>query len=145
MIPISIKTAAGVTISGNLGTIYLHQIGNPIAGAYTHEWIRYNNVGGTGTPAYDQTYSDVFSPLNGTTISAQSGTGVNYVLSFTNTGGVLSNFQVAFDAASVTASGITITGGPTIIVADPVNRKYQFNFTYNNASGSPRNITDKFY
>ncbi|HEY2349688.1 MAG TPA: hypothetical protein VGH64_11755, partial [Puia sp.] len=69
---------------------------------------------------------------------------VNYVLTFTNTAGVLSNFAVSFDAASVTAAGITITGGPTIITADPTTGSYKFNFTYDNGAGGLRNITDIF-
>jgi hypothetical protein len=146
MLPISIKvTPKGSTISSNYTTIYYHLIGNPIAGLYSQEWIRYNNAGGTGTPAYDLDLSPgVFAPLDGTTISVSSGTGVNYILTFTNTGGVLSNFQVSLDPASVTAAKITITGGPTIITADPTTKTYQFNFTYNNSSGAARNITDKF-
>jgi hypothetical protein len=148
MLPVTLTDASGVPISGNLSTIYLHIIGNPIAGAYTQEWIRYNNAAGTGTPAYDKILAGVFAPLDGTSITVASGTGVNYILSFTKTGTVLSNFQVAFPASgagSAASANITITSGPTIIVADPVNRKYQFNFTYLNSSGKARNITDKFY
>jgi hypothetical protein len=146
MLPISIQTApAGSTISSNFKTIYYHLIGNPIAGLYTQEWIRYNNAAGTGTPAYDLDLSPgVFAPIDGTTVSIASGTGVNYLLTFTNTAGVLSNFAVTFDAASVTTANITITGGPTIITADPTTGTYVFNFTYNNSAGSARNITDKF-
>jgi len=143
MLPISIKVApVGSTISTNFGTIYYHLIGNPIAGAYTQEWIRYNNAGGTGSPAYDVTSAGVFAPLSPTTISVSSGTGISYNLSFTNTAGVISNFQLIIDPASV--NGITISGGPTLVTADPVAKKYEFNFTYINGSGKSRNITDKF-
>ena len=144
-LPISILTASGVTLSANLSTIYFHQIGNPIAGAYTQEWIRYNTATQTGSPAFDETSPTVFSPINATTINVASGTGTVYNVTFTNTGGVLSNFQVTFVPSSVTAAGITITSGPTIVLADPVNHKYEFNFTYLNGSGAPRDITDKFY
>jgi hypothetical protein len=146
MLPISIKVApAGSTISTNYKTIYYHLIGNPIAGLYTQEWIRYNNAAGTGTPAFDLDLSPgVFAPIDGTTVSVASGTGVVYVLTFTNTAGVLSNFAVTFDAQSVKDAGITITGGPNIITADPTTGAYEFQFNYNNSSGSPRNITDIF-
>lgn len=146
MLPISIKTTpAGSTISSNFKTIYYHLIGNPIAGLYNWEWIRYNNAAGTGTPAYDLDLSPgIFAPIDGTTIQTQSGTGVVYVLTFTNTGGVLSNFAVSFDAQSVKDAGITITGGPTIITADPTTGAYEFNFTYDNNAGGLRNITDIF-
>jgi hypothetical protein len=148
MLPISIKAApAGSTISTNYKTIYYHLIGNPIAGLYTQEWIRYNNAAGTGTPAFDLDLSPgVFAPQDGTTITALSGTGISYVLSFTDSAGVLGNFTVAFDPADIKANGggITITGGPTIITADPTTGSYEFNFQYNNSAGSPRNITDIF-
>jgi hypothetical protein len=149
MLPISITAAPGTTISGNLGTIYFHLIGNPIAGSYKQEWIRYNEVPPAGAPDYDQDVSPgIFIPVSPTTISVTSGTGVAYQVSFTNTAGVLSNFQVAFPASgpgSATASGITISGGPTVVLADPINKKYTFHFTYLNGSGAPRDITDKFY
>jgi Domain of unknown function (DUF1735) len=148
MLPISITSAPGTTISGNLGTIYFHVVGNPIAGTYNQEWIRYNTATQTGTPAFDeQVGPSVFVPVSPTTISVTSGTGVAYQVSFTNTGGVLSDFTVAFPgtgAGSASAAGITITGGPTVVTADPVNHIFTFNFTYLNSSNAPRNITDKF-
>jgi hypothetical protein len=147
MLPISITQANGTTISGNMGTIYFHAIGNPLAGSYTQEWIRYNTATQTGTPAFDDILSGSFIPITPTEISAQSNTGVDYLLSFSNNGGVLSNFTVAFPssgAGSASRAGITITGGPTIVLADPVHRKFTFNFTYLNGSGAPRNITDIF-
>ncbi len=146
MLPISIKTApAGSTIATNYKTIYYHLIGNPIAGLYTQEWIRYNTATMTGTPAYDLDVSPgIFAPVDGTTINVASGSGPVYVLTFTNTAGVLSNFQVSFDAASVTTAGIKITGGPTIVTADPTTGTYKFNYTYDNLNGGLRNITDIF-
>jgi hypothetical protein len=148
MLPITITDASGVTISGNLSTIYFHAIGNPIAGSYDQEWIRYNTLAQTGTPAFDEDLGATsFIPDNSKQIEVESGTGVVYILSFTNTAGVLSDFQVSFPktgpgAPSDPSVCITITGGPTIITADPVAGKYEFNFTYNNATGSARNITD---
>lgn len=143
LLPISVKgVPAGSTVSGNFGTIFYHFIGNPIAGPYTQQWIRYNNAAGTGTPVYNTTSSTSFAPLSPTSISVASGTGTVYILSFTNTNGVLSDFQVSIDPASV--GTLTITSGPTIKVADPIGGKYEFNFTYNNSAGSARNITDKF-
>jgi Domain of unknown function (DUF1735) len=146
MLPIAVTTTPSYTISGNFGKMYLHTIGNPIAGVYNQEWIRYNNAAGTGVPAYDeQVGPSVFAPTNGTTINTTSGTGPIYVLTFVDSLGTLTDFAVTFDAASVKAAGITITSGPFIILADPINKKYTFNYTYNNSAGSPRNITDKFY
>jgi len=147
MLPITITAAPGVTISGNMNTIYFHIIGNPLAGSYSSEWIRYNQGTATGTPDYDELDNTTFIPVSPTTVSIPSGTGVNYQLSFVNTNGVLSNFTVAFPDSgpgSASDNSITITSGPTIITADPVNKVFEFNFTYNNSAGAARNITDKF-
>ena len=145
MFPISILDASGNTISGNFGTIYYHLIGNPIAGAYEQRWIRYNAADTSGTPAYDLDLgAAIFAPTDPTTIQVESGTGVVYVLSFTNTNGVLSDFNVSLDPQSVTDAGIAITGGPIIQTADPINGRYRFYFTYNNSSGLPRVIIDEF-
>jgi len=146
MLPISIKTVpAGSIVSASYKTIFYHLIGNPIAGLYTQEWIRYNTQTQTGTPAFDQDLSPgVFAPVDGLTINVTSGSGPIYVLTFTNTAGVLSNFQLSFDAASVTNSAIKITGGPTIVTADPTTGTYKFNYTYDNLNGGLRNITDIF-
>jgi len=145
MLPITIKDASGETISGNLGTHYYHAIGNPIAGTYSQEWIRWNATDTTGTPTFDEDYSPaVFSPVDPTTIAVQSGTGVFYYLSFTNTDGVLSDFNAEFDPGDVAAVGITITSGPKVLVADPINGIYRLYFTYNNSAGDPRCIIDQF-
>jgi hypothetical protein len=145
MLPVTIMDASGVTPSGNFGTIWFHLIGNPIAGSYTHEWIRWNNATGTGTPTFDQIYGDAFSPIDPNTIAVQSGTGVTYIVHFDGTNiNNLSNFQASFDPADVAAAGITITSGPTVVLADPVNKKYTFTFNYTNSAGSPRVIQDKF-
>jgi hypothetical protein len=152
MLPISITSVPnGITLSGNFKTIYFHLIGNLIAGNYNQEWIRYNSATTTGVPYADQFFGGVFAPLSATSISAASGTGVNYILSFLNgnaPGGkdlsLLTNFKVTLDPASVTSAGITITGGPTIITADPVAHTYEFTFSYNNSLGAARVIFDKF-
>jgi hypothetical protein len=148
MLPISITSATGATISGNLSTIYFHIIGNPIAGTYHWEWIRYNEDPPAGSPDFDvQEGTTPFIPVSPTTIAAPSGTGVTYNVSFVNSGGTLSNFSVAFPSSgpgSPSNAGITITSGPSVVLADPINKKYTFNFAYLNSSGAARNITDKF-
>jgi hypothetical protein len=53
MLPISITSAPGTIISGNMGTIYFHVIGNPLAGPYNSSGFRYNytgTIGYTGGP-----------------------------------------------------------------------------------------------
>jgi Domain of unknown function (DUF1735) len=148
-LPISVVNAKGpngqnLLVSSNAGVAFYAFIGNPIAGPYSREWIRYNSATQTGTPAFDQTTNTLFTAISPTEISVDSGTGVTYLLSFDNNNGTLSNFHLTLDQASVTQAGITISGGPTIVTADPVSHKYEFNFQYLNSAGAARNITDKF-
>lgn len=146
MLPLTATNSGGYTLAGNFGHLYLHTIGNPIAGTYNQEWIRYNSNLQTGTPAYDeQLGSTVFAPVSPTTISVVSGSaGLTYLLSFVDSSGVLTDFTISFLPSSITASGVTVTSGPFIVLANPATQTYTFNFTYNNSAGAARNITDKF-
>lgn len=147
MLPVSITDGGGKQLSSNQNTIYYNVIGNPIAGPYTQEWIRWNAPDSSGTPTYDLQFAATFAPVSPTTISVDSGSPLTYLLSFTNTNGVLSNFKLSFDPASVTAAaagGITITSGPTIEVADPANHHFRFTFNYS-FNGAPRVIVDDFH
>jgi len=142
MLPITVTSnSQNIPVSGNFGHIYIHTIGNPIVGNYDQEWIRYNAADTTGTPAYDLDLGTVvFSPVSPTEISVGSqGTGETDLISFTNTAGVLSNFQVAITPVS----GIT-EGTPVLEVADPVNGIYRVYFTYKNSAGSPRCIINVY-
>jgi hypothetical protein len=149
--PFKISAVSGsgpsLLISPNAGTLMYTFIGNPIAGAYTQEYIRYNTATQTGTPVADQTTPGaLFTPVTPTEITATSGIGVIYDLKFTSTNGVPDpgSFSLSLVASSVTAVGITISAGPTIVTADPVNGIYKFNYQYLNSSGAARNITDIF-
>jgi hypothetical protein len=147
MYPITISVApAGSTIATNHMTLYYHLIGNPIAGAYTDVWNRWNDPNKPpGVPNVVATSTQLFAPVDGTTVSiADFQTGINYILTFDNDGaGNLSNFAVSIDAASVTAAGIT-AGSPTLISADPIAGKYVFTFPYKNSAGAGRTIIDTY-
>jgi Domain of unknown function (DUF1735) len=146
MYPITITTApAGSTIATNHMTLYYHLIGNPIAGAYTDKWLRWNAPAvPPAPPSLTATIGVLFAPINGTSVSIPDNTGINYILSFDNDGaGNLSNFSVSLDAASVTAAGIT-AGSPTLISADPTTGTYHFTFPYVNSAGSARIIDDTY-
>jgi hypothetical protein len=151
MLPITLTDASGLTISGNLATIYFHMIGNLLAGNYTQEWIRYNTADQVGSPVADQTFIGTFIPVSPTEIQVKSGTGTWYYLSFTNNnppgGGdlsLLTDFVLTVSAADFSNAGITLAAGPTLVLADPVHHKFTFNFGYLNSTPSPRNITDIF-
>ena len=152
MFPISITAGGGATISGNFGTIYYHVIGNPIAGSYSWDWTRWNNSDGSGSPTSSSFTGQpaVFSPDNPTQVEVYSGyfQQARYVITFTNNGGVLSNFQVTLNPDDVkselTANGITVTEGPTIITADPVNHVYKFHYSVSTGTAF-RYLIDKYY
>ena len=135
MLPISIVTATGTTISGNLSTIYFHAIGNPLAGNYVWDFTRYSAPSNAGSPDGNSFTGGtaVFIPDNPTTVEVGSGYYIHprYVISFKNTNGVLSNFSVVLnpaDVASMTAGGVTVTDGPNIIKADPINKIFTFQY-----------------
>lgn len=151
MLPISIKGGpTGSTISGNFGTIYYHVIGNPIAGTYNiWRWRRWNAADSSGTPNYDNQYGPtIFAPDDATTVEVGSGyyNGPRYVITFTNNGGVLSNFHVSLNPADLSTwpgVGISLTAGPTIMAADPVHGFYQFTYTVS-SGGNPRTLIDTY-
>jgi hypothetical protein len=148
MLPITITQASGCTISGNLSTIYFHVVGNPIAGAYTWNWTRWNNTDSSGaTSGGGSNLNTAFIPTSPTNIEVSSGYYIQprYEVSFTNTAGVLSNFTVTFNAADVKAmlnGGVSVTAGPTIIAADPATGHYEF--YYQAATPAPRTVIDVY-
>ncbi len=147
LLPISILDAGGQTISGNFGTHYFHVIGNPLAGSYNWDFTRYNTpTKGVGLSSLSFTGgSTSFKPDDANTVEVNSGyfTQPRYVITFDNNGGVLSNFQVAFnpdDLAGLIANGIVIVTAPHFTIVDPVNKIFQIE--YQTAS---RYIIDKYY
>jgi len=149
MLPISIKTATGVTVSANLSTIYFHVVGNPIAGSYNWDFTRFNATDSTGANSGQFTDVTAFIPNSPTNVEVASGyyIGPRYEINFTNTGGVLSNFTVAFnkdDVDQMTTGGVTITDGPRFLIADPVNKVFYLQYQASTSTG-PRYVLDKFY
>jgi hypothetical protein len=152
-LPITV-TAGGYTISGNFGTVYLHNVGDPIAGTYTWTNTTYPDSAGTGTPVNNATPPAIFDPLDASDVEFASGAPlpsgegpINYILSFTNTNGVASGFTVALDPNTI-PSGVFITSGPNVINADPVHKTYTLNFTDSVAGTGPGtgnfNVTDTY-
>jgi len=151
MLPISITDASGTTISGNLSTIYFHIVGNPLAGTYTWDFTRWNATDSTSANTGHSVKTTAFVPVSPTNVEVASGyyIGPRYEINFTNTNGVLSNLTVTMNADDVKemalpANGVTITDGPNIIVADLVNKYFEFQYQANTPTG-PRYIIDKYY
>lgn len=149
MLPITLTDASGLTVSGNLSTIYLHIIGNPLAGVYNWDFTRWNATDSLGTPYSSQVSSTTMVPDNANTVEVTDNyyNMPHYVLTFTNNNGVLSDFKVSLNAADVAvmnAAGISIIDGPTIIKADPVNKIFEFQYAVFNGTAN-RYLVDKYY
>ena len=146
MLPISITDASGVSKSGNFGTIYFHLIGNPLAGTYNWDFTRYNDPQATQLSSLSFTgHTTTLAPVTPTQLEVASGYFIQprYEITFDNNAGVLSNFQVTFNADDLKVmsdNGVTVVSGPNIIIADPVNKVFEFQYTT-----TSRYIIDKYY
>ncbi len=144
ILPLSVTNDADILVSSNFGKFYPHIIGNPIAGLYSWQFIRCStptcSAGPDGNSFSGR--STVFSPVDPTTITVPTGyyDNANYIVTFTNTDGVLSNFKAVIDPAKVNgdwaSAGITVASGPTITVNADYSR---FELHYTTAT---RNVTD---
>ena len=147
ILPISITEGGGIALTSNLNTLYFNIIGNVIAGDYNWDFTRWSAPSNVGSPDGNSFTGDVntFVADNASQVEVSSGyyIGPRYVISFTNTGGVLSNFKVklnATDVATMTTGGVTVTDGPNIIKADPVTGEYIFQYTT-----LTRYVIDRYY
>lgn len=147
MLPVTITDASGKALSANQNTIYFNIVGNPIAGNYQWDFTRWNNPSGTGTPhSLSFTgHTTTFVADNPTTVEVASGYYIQprYVISFTNTNGVISNIKVSLnpdDVKSMHDNGVDVADGPNIIKADPVKGEYVFQY-----STASRYIIDRYY
>jgi hypothetical protein len=151
MLPVVITDGDGILLSANQSIIWFHAIGNPLAGAYLWNYTRWPFPDSTTGPPDTKLegLETVFAPDDPTTVEVQSGyyIGPHYVLTFENNGGVLSNFQLSLLKADVDAmagAGVTILDGPHILIADPVNKVFEFYYEAYNGSAF-RFVKDKYY
>ncbi|MGI8952866.1 MAG: DUF1735 domain-containing protein [Chitinophagaceae bacterium] len=151
MLPISITASpAGSIISGNYGTLYYHVIGNPIAGAYKWDFTRIPTQDGSGPPDISFTGNPtIFAPVSPTQFEVRDGYYIQprYEVTFDNNNGVLSNFAVSLnadDVATMAAAGVSIIQAPKILIADPVNKVFEFQYVAFNGSAY-RYCIDKYY
>ena len=167
MLPVTITDGGGKNLSSNQNTIYYNVIGNPLAGNYLQDFHRWNVTGigaadTTTAPNSTNYYGDpiVIAPITATTILLPEGyletfVGVGVNLSFTNTAGVLSNFQVSLDAnalADIAAGGFTILTAPKLVEAtirgNAVNHYagsvFRIYMAIVNSGGNTRTLIDNF-
>lgn len=151
MAPIA-PTAASIGTSANFGHIYFHTVGNPMAGSYTWDYYRYNAQTNPTFPAGASGFighQTSFLPVNPTTVAVKTGyIGPNYLITFNNASGVLSNFKAVIDPAMIndyfTVSAVSITTQPVISVSSDY-KKIKINYVvWNNNAGAYRNITDVY-
>jgi len=151
MLPITIKDASGETISGNLGIHYFHAIGNPLAGTYNWDFTRWPTQDGSGAPDTKWTDVAIISPVTPTQFEVASGyytATARYEVTFTNDAGTLSDFNISLNEDDVAnifeANGISVVQAPKILIADPVNKVFEFQYVVFNGTAF-RWIVDKYY
>jgi hypothetical protein len=164
MLAITVTDPKGVNVSKNFGHLYLHTIGNPLAGSYTWDFIRYNSIDTTGTRNGSSFYGETTStvPAGPTTLVLPDSYLQTFVdatagitLTFNNNNGVLSNFNVSFDAttrANLAATGFTINVAPKLvsytIVGDAsthyAGSTFRTYFSLINSSGGTRTLIDNY-
>ncbi len=155
MLPVTATNGSNLLTSSNYGFVYFHVIGNPIAGLYTWDFERYNCQNGPsqcglgGGSFTGETIT--FAPVNGTSIKVPTGYYVqpNYLISFKNSGGVLSAFsaEIAPDElkGAFTDNGITIVVAPVIVVDNTDADHPIYTVTYTVFNGSAyRYCIDKY-
>ncbi|HEX8358115.1 MAG TPA: DUF1735 domain-containing protein, partial [Segetibacter sp.] len=147
LIPISILEAPGASLSSNLNTKYYNIIGNPFAGAYKHDFTRYNNQTGTGTPN-SLSYSGedrIGVPVTETVMAIPSGYFIepNYNITIKPDG----TFAVELNADDVKLmkeGGVNLVEGPFIRKADAATKEFIFQYLVE-ASGNYRYVVDRYY
>jgi hypothetical protein len=163
MLPISITDAGDITISGNYGTIYYHIIGNPLAGNYLQDFYRWNDVPDTTGPPNSTVFEGeptLVNPESPTVVFLpesylQTFTGGGISLSFTNDGGVLSDFSVYFNDATLQGlsdGGFTVLTAPKLVYYEIVGDAsthyagsiFRVYWEALNSSGGNRKLVDQF-
>jgi len=168
MLPIAIKSAGGLNISGNMGVMYYHFIGNVFAGAYTQTFSRYNGFNAPPPPgtvpsggSFANKSPVIISPVTPNEFQVVSGyftDNVHYDVTFTQIDAThFGNFQISLVAADVAAnftpSGITVTQQPVfgfgVLPAYDPNASYTyaqaltyftFQYVVQNSSGYRFNV-----
>lgn len=147
MLPITLTDASGLTISGNLGTIYLHLIGNVLAGSYNVTGKRTNFSGSSTTVTGTTNLANVktASPVDATHISLDYGNvggGTAYIIAYDPAVG-LSSASATLTTAAFDTNGLTGYGIDSFTFNAP-SRTFTIVSHYTNGSGNNRSITETF-
>jgi hypothetical protein len=149
ILPITATNESNLPLSSNYGIVYFHVIGNPIAGTFSWDYIRYNEQTQTGSASGFEAESVTFAPVSPTSIKVPTGYYVqpNYLITFKNTDGVLSDFKAVIAPDEIkkafTDNGVEVISGPTITVNEDYTR-FEIKYVVFNGSAY-RNLTDIYY
>ena len=113
MLALAPSNNGGLPTAGNFGILYLHTIGNPLAGIYTETGTRYNyngSSGWSGTGPYPAPASTADLSADGGTATLDNTTTIE--LPYSNLGASGDNLIISY-----TASGpsISVTGNKTLV------------------------------
>ena len=154
-LPLYISDAGGYTIASNLSIVYLHTIGNPLAGTYNVTGLRYNYTGVTGYNggAFPSGYTTnalpspkIAVPINARVIS----------MDFANLGGNGYSYQIGYNPTNPTMLTITRNSGLLnassnfkiwVNTYNPATKTMHIVVSYNNAvdgNGNDRIIDETF-
>ncbi|HYK47865.1 MAG TPA: DNRLRE domain-containing protein [Parafilimonas sp.] len=128
-------------------------VSNPLAGTYLwnfHRWDAPDSASGYRADLSFDGESTVFSPLSASQIEVASGYYIQprYEITFTNNGGLLTNFHVSLNAddlALMASAGVVVTAGPSIVWADPITKNFEFVYSVTAGGASYRYILDNYY
>jgi hypothetical protein len=128
MLPIELTDASGRTIASNFQTMYINIIGNPWAGNFKWFFRRWNITTGLSSaePAIAPNGGTInldpkaVIPKDAVTVFMTSGYFIqpDYEFSFTNNGGVLSNYKARIEPgweAQLNGQGVTVVDGPNVL------------------------------
>lgn len=145
MLPITLTDASGVTVSGNLGTIYIHSIGNLNAGPYSVIGTRTNYKGPVSAGLATIVDLSSLSPKTGAPENANvidinyANVSGHYIVTFSADGTAVTNVKVddAFTAS-------VVNFGIDLFAYDLATRTIHVKSHYTNSAGDDRVIEEFF-
>lgn len=169
-LPIAIVSATGpggqsLLVSGNAGVAFFAFIGNPLSGAYTWDFTRYN--GDTTTPVNSSSFTgqtaaaktitptSLLFPDSYLTTFVVGVANPGITISWTDNGGAFSNFKASFDAATLKGladNSFTVSQAPILLsynimgsaATNYSGSTFRTYFVLVNSTGGVRTLVDKY-